>query len=212
MSRLCLLLLAPSSLAHRAAPKTTLNSIFSQAANNLTSSSQIVKVDSIDDYQPISVVLGAALESTLKSHLRGLAAMTTVEIREEALQARYRCPTVVLPSTLTVEAPKGSCGGLASHFGGASGKVANSSGIMTDVRPLVDWSEQCFSFFAAEGSLKNGRTQETIAKWRTKMGMGTRGNEIELQDCNGRAVYTVHENVYNLAGKNFEECDGGVLY
>lgn len=122
-------------------------------------------------------------------------------LSQNALNTAFACPEVILPSSFIFHAPTGC------ESAGRTGMISNTTGA-----PLLSWQENCPSqtnFFSsvynsAADQLIDVRTSDVISRFHTNFQLGS--NAIDLVDCNGMAMYTLYESVYNLVGSNFEKC------
>eukprot|EP00392_Amoebophrya_sp_AT5.2_P002695 g2700.t1 len=106
-------------------------------------------------------------------------------------------PAVFLPKTVVVGAPTGC-----STIRGQETQTATGE-------PLQRWQEKCYQLNAPNLEITDAKTGQLVSQaWTRPTGYT---NIVDLTDCNGNTVYTVHEMVYRLSGGEAEEAGTSLL-
>ncbi|CAD7941277.1 unnamed protein product [Amoebophrya sp. A25] len=148
-------------------------------------------IDTARDMQPLDTWIGSAItkkfiEEPVKSDI-------TVLPTQESLDLAYGCPSVVLPKTVVVNAPTGCT------------STRRTAGIATPTgTELQTWTEQCYQLNAPNLIITDKKTGGTVTQaWTRPTGYT---NIVDLTDCNGNTVYTIHEMIYHLSGSSIQSC------
>ncbi|CAD7956097.1 unnamed protein product [Amoebophrya sp. A120] len=152
---------------------------YTQTMNAETTTPALV-LDRRRDILPLDVAFGLSIAKKFVEE-----PVKTVLPTQDSLDLAYGCAAVFLPKTVVVGAPTGCTSA------GRSQQIETPTG-----DPLQTWTEQCYQLNAPNLVITDKRTNALITQaWTRPTGYT---NIVDLTDCNGNTVYTIHEMVYKL--------------